>query len=140
MEATIKSRVARCIAMKPTDVFLRKDFENFGSPSRVTRALQELIKEGRIVRIGYGLYAKAKKSSLGENFVPTKPLESLAEQALGRMTIPFTLGSARREYKEGKSSQIPVALIISVGNSRISRKISVGKREVIFERDLVTTN
>jgi len=33
-------------------------------------------KKGKLVKIGYGLYAKAKVSSLTGNIVPVEPLRS----------------------------------------------------------------
>jgi len=50
-----KTRIARSLGIsKKKTVFLRPDFESFGTSTRVTRALQELITEGRIIRVGTG--------------------------------------------------------------------------------------
>ena len=135
MKATTQTRMAMSIASSQSDVFLRDYFDRFGSPSRVTRAIQELIKERRIVRLGYGVYAKARPSSITGNPVPRQPLESLAEQALAALNVKFDLGKARAEYAAGMSTQIPMAVVIRPINSRTKRKISVGSREVIYERN-----
>ena len=135
MKATTQTRMAMSIASSQSDVFLRDYFDRFGSPSRVTRAIQELIKEGRIVRLGYGVYAKARPSSITGNPVFRQPLESLAEQALAALNVKFDFGKARAEYAAGMSTQIPMAVVIRPINSRIKRKIFVGSRGVIYERN-----
>lgn len=38
------------------------------------RVLLALIKKGKLIKIGYGLYAKAKVSSITGNVVPVEPL------------------------------------------------------------------
>lgn len=136
MKASTKTKMAMSISSSQSDVFLRNYFDRFGSPSRVTRALQDLIKEGRIVRLGYGVYAKARPSSITGNPVPRQPLESLAEQALSALGISPNLGRARAEYAAGLTTQIPMACVVSIGRSRIQRKLQLAGREVIYERDL----
>ena len=59
MALSTQTRIARSIGRSRRDVFLRADFANLGSPSRVTRAITELIKKGKLVRLGYGVYAKS---------------------------------------------------------------------------------
>ena len=128
------------IASSRADIFLRSSFDRFGSPSRVTRAIQELIKEGRIVRLGYGVYAKASPSPISGKPIPQKPLESLAEAALEALGVKVQLGRARAEYMAGNTNQIPMSLVVSVGTSRIQRKLQLGKRTVIYEKSLQATN
>lgn len=135
MKTTTKTKMAMSISSSQSDVFLRSYFDRFGSPSRVTRAIQELIKNGKIVRLGYGVYAKARPSSIDGKPVPRKVLESLVEEALTALSVKFELGSARADYAAGRTTQIPTAVIIKPQNSRIQRKISLGSREVIYERN-----
>lgn len=44
------------------NVFLRKDFAELGSYDAVGRALRQMTRTGKLVQIGYGLYAKAEVS------------------------------------------------------------------------------
>jgi hypothetical protein len=66
-------------------VFLRTDFSGLGSEAQLSRALRSLVAEGAIVKIGIGVYAKAKCSALsGEPIAvePTPPgASSLSPQA-----------------------------------------------------------
>jgi len=135
MKPSTKTKIAISIAKSTSDVFLRSEFDRFGTASRVTRAIQELIAEGRLIRLGYGVYAKAKPSSISGNAVTRLPLESLAESALEALGVPSTLGTAREDYSQAKTTQIPMACVIGVGTSRIQRKLALAGRAVIYEKN-----
>jgi len=132
--------MAMSIAGSQTDVFLRSYFDRFGSPSRVTRGLQELIRDGKLTRLGYGVYAKTSPSPISGKPIPKKPLENLAEQTFKALGVRVQLGSSRAKYAAGDTTQIPMALIVSIGSSRIQRKLRLGTREVIYEKDLEATS
>lgn len=140
MKASTKTRMAMSIAGSQTDVFLRSYFDRFGSPSRVTRGLQELIRDGKLTRLGYGVYAKTSPSPISGKPIPKKPLENLAEQTFKALGVRVQLGSSRAKYAAGDTTQIPMALIVSIGSSRIQRKLRLGTREVIYEKDLKATS
>ncbi len=55
----MKQRLLRSIAARSGEVVLRRDLAPFGSPAQVSRALNQLVAEGKLVRIGLGVYAKA---------------------------------------------------------------------------------
>src|SRR5260370_7645784 len=57
----IEQRVAR---NKGEDVFLTREFKKFGGEDQVLRALRSLVDEGRLVRLGYGVYGRAVGSRL----------------------------------------------------------------------------
>jgi hypothetical protein len=129
--------MSRSITLSQREIFLRKDFERLGTPSRVTRALQELLKEGKLVRIGYGIYSKTTPSAISGKPIPRKPLESLVMEALKALEIQSELGKAQKEYSSGATTQIPMSLVVNIGDARFTRKITLGGREVIYERNLV---
>jgi hypothetical protein len=130
---SVKDRLIRSIALRKGEVVLRADFKAMGSPSQVSRAIKELIKAGRIVRLGYGVYAKARPSTLSGKPVPRVSLEELAQEALERLGVPVQLGRAQADYAEGKTTQIPVRTTFNTGQRRISRKITVGNSTVRYE-------
>ena len=131
-----RTRIARSLGIsKKKTVFLRSDFETFGTSTRVTRALQELIKEGRIIRVGRGIYVKARPSSVTGNPVPVEPLETVAHKALAALGVDAQLGSADKAYVGGLTQDVPMEIAIDVGSSRISRRIEFGGREVRLERN-----
>ena len=130
-----KTRIARSLgrSQKKT-VFLRSDFEAFGSSTRVTRALQELIAEGRVVRVGRGIYVKARRSCVTGSAVPVEPLETVAHKALAALGVDAHMGSADEAYVGGDTQDVPMRISIDVGSSRIVRRIEFGGREVKLER------
>ena len=66
------------IARKRGDVFLRADFDDLGGYDQVGRALRKLVREGRLMKVGYGIYARARPSLLDGKPTPTKGLRELA--------------------------------------------------------------
>lgn len=131
-----KTRISRSLGMsKRKTVFLRSDFEPFGTSTRVTRALQELIAEGRIIRVGRGIYVKARPSSVTGNPVPVEPLETVAHKALAALGVDVQLGSNARDYVRGRTQDVPMTVAVDVGSSRVSRRIEFGGREVKLERN-----
>lgn len=135
MSLSIKDRVIRSIANRKGEVVLRTDFEQMGSPSQISRALNEVLESGRLVRLGYGVYAKARISTLTNKPVPRQTLESLAQEALLRLNVDASLGSAQNAYAGGKTTQIPMQATFNTGRRRITRKLTVGSRAVRYEND-----
>ena len=56
---TLETRLLKRIDRKRGDVFLRADFEDLGGYDQVGRALRQLVRDGRLVKVGQGLYARA---------------------------------------------------------------------------------
>lgn len=129
-----RTRIARSLGISKKTVFLRSDFEPFGTSTRVTRAIQELIAEGRIIQAGRGIYVKARPSRVTGNPVPVETLETVAHIALAALGVNVELGSAARAYAEGITQDVPMTLAVDVGSSRVSRRIGLGGREVKFEK------
>lgn len=113
-------------------VLLRKDFSDLGSYHWVGRNLNNLIQKGKLVRIGYGLYAKAKRSALTGEIVPIVPLPTLGKEALKRLGFETFPTEAEVKYEEGSSTQVPTGRSIGV-KDRISRKIGFGDAYISFE-------
>src|SRR3546814_3410828 len=59
--ATIADRIERQIDRSKRNVFLRADFAKLGSYDAVGRALRPVTEAGRLVQIGYGLYARSEE-------------------------------------------------------------------------------
>ena len=94
-----------------------------------------LSERGRLVRIGHGVFAKARMSSLNGKPVPRQPLEVLASETLRRLNIEASGGQAEVEYATGRSTQVPVQTTFNTGQRRISRKLIIGKRSIRYEND-----
>src|SRR6218665_2233545 len=70
---TLQERIESSLSRSEAKVFLRKEFDRFGGYDQVGRALRGIIAKGLLVKAGYGIYVKAKKSSITGNPVPVAP-------------------------------------------------------------------
>lgn len=130
--ATLESRVSKRIARKSANVFLRDDFKDLGDYDQVGRVLKTLANKGKVVRIGYGLYAKAKVSGLTGEVVPVTTLPKLGKEALGRLKIKTAPSTAEIAYSTGRSTQVPTGRLIGV-KGRVSRKIGYKGAYLAYE-------
>lgn len=131
----LENKLKISIARQATDVFLRTDFARFGSEAQVSRALRKLVDDGVIVKLGVGVYAKAKRSALSGMPIPVQPVEILAEQALTRMGVKIYPSRQAQRYNSGKTTQVPAGGVINTGNRRIVRKLGFGKKTVQYENN-----
>lgn len=129
----IVDRIKRSVANRNADVFVRADFMPFGSQAQVGRALTELQSQGVLVKLGVGVYAKAKPSVLSGKPIPIKPLEVLAPEALKKLGVHVDESRQMREYNSGRSTQVPTGVVLSVGKRRIQRKLGFNGKLVQYE-------
>lgn len=81
---TLETRILKRIDRKRGNVFLRGDFDDLGGYDQVGRALRKIVREGQLVRVGQGLYARASRSITSGDPIPARGLATLRE-ALGRV-------------------------------------------------------
>ena len=124
---TLKDRIARRIKRSDRKVFLRSDFRKFAGYDQVGRALRLLVAEGKLMKIGYGLYAKARINPLTE-----KPMldanggfDQVAKEALKRLGVAWDKTDAVRAYEQG-SLQMPMKSEVVILD-RFSRQIGTDK-------------
>jgi hypothetical protein len=126
--------IRRYIVASRSDVFLRTEFAGFGSERQVSRALHTLLDVGLLVRLGVGVYARAKLSSLSGNPIPVRPLTVLAPEVLEKLGLVVFPSKAVQEYNEGRSTQVPRDNVINTGTRRVRRRLSFGKQIIKYER------
>jgi len=111
-----------------------RDFLDLSSGrGQVGRVLTKLVAEGTLIKIGHGLYAKSRKSSLSGKVIPEKSLPDLAKEALGKLGVQVLPSSAENAYNSRKSTQVPTGRVIGV-KGRVSRKIGYDGKYVTFEQ------
>lgn len=98
--------------------------------------MKQLIAEGRLVRIGTGVYAKAAPGPISGIPMARQPLGALAAETFDRLGIPWRLGAAQRRYNERLTTQVPWRTTFDTGRRRISRRLQIGKQVVEHENDL----
>ncbi len=131
----LQERMLRSIKQRTGNVILRADIAKMGSPSQVSEALKALQSQGVLVRIGTGVYAKTRKSSVTGATIPAGSLETLAVETLKKLGVSVSAGSAAAEYNSGRTTQLPGTFVANTGRRRISRKIAVGGRSVKYENN-----
>ena len=130
---TVQERVRHAVVRQAGKVVLRSELSGMGSASRVTKALRALQDIGLLVRIGTGIYAKTRSSSVTGATIPAGSLEALAIEALQKLGVPVTAGSGAKAYNAGETTQLPGQFVVNTGSRRIRRKIEVGGRTLRYE-------
>ncbi|RVU41917.1 conjugal transfer protein [Rheinheimera riviphila] len=132
---SLKQQVEQQIANTGRDVFLRTDFAQLGGYDQVGRALRKLVAEGKLLKIGYGLYAKARISS-----ITGKPMlasvggfKAVSEQALERLGVAWQPSDELVRYNKGETTQVPVNAKVIV-KSRFNRKIYLRNMKLQVEQ------
>jgi hypothetical protein len=131
---SLKSKVSTKISRSKREVFLRSDFESLAGYDQIGRALRQLTSEGFLLKIGYGLYAKARP-----NRITGKPMLSaeggfsqVAEEALSRLGVKWQPSKTVQAYQAG-STQIPANAEVIVLD-RFNRRIGTEKFELQMAR------
>jgi hypothetical protein len=133
---TLRDKIEERIARKPGDVvFLPREFYKLGGRDQVQRALRELTGEGRLVRLGYGVYGRAVVSRLSGKpmLYSSNGFIGAARQALTKLGVKWEPTESERAYNEGRSTQVPVNPVVRV-KGRFSRHLRYGNSELVLER------
>ncbi len=130
---TLETKLLNRIDRKRGDVFLRADFDDLGGYDQVGRVLRQLVRDGRLAKVGYGLYARTRPSLIDGSPTPVRGLRELAAEALARIgfeTVPTRLEQA---YNAGQTTQVPTGRVIGV-RGRVRRRLSYNGVPLSFER------
>lgn len=130
---TPEELIAERIRKSPRNVFLRDDFSKYGTYDRVGRALQRLTRSGKLVQVGYGLYARGQISPFTGKPAPAVGIGRIAREALQRLGKSVDASSWEKAYNSGRSTQVPTGRTVAV-KGRIRRKIGYDGNMVKFER------
>jgi hypothetical protein len=132
---TLQDRVEARIDERRDDVFLPRDFRDLGGVDQVLRALRNLVRNGRLLRLGYGVYGRTETSGLsGRPILAARDgLIGAACQALDKLGVPWAQTEFQRAYNEGRSTQVPVNPAIRV-KGRFARRLRYLDAELRLER------
>jgi hypothetical protein len=111
---SLKFRVLDCIQKISGDIILRKDIQEMGSPRQISRCFKDLVEMGKLVKIGYGIYAKAYISENLNKPVIQGGFGQACKEALTKLGVKWEPGSAEQAYNAGLSTQVPVRTIIQL--------------------------
>ena len=113
-----------------------REFLDLGGERQVLRARRALTKEGKLIRLGYGTYARAEFSPLtqkpmlaGDGFGP------VSRRVFDKLKVSWAPATAERACNEGRSTQVPMTPRVRLSpRSRFSRKLRYNTMELTFER------
>jgi hypothetical protein len=129
---TLEALVSKRIDRKRGDVFLRADFADLGGHDQVGRVLLQFVRQGKLLKIGSGLYTRTQPSTLDGAPTPVKGLRALADEAVRRLGVQTAPTHLERSYSAGTSMQIPAGRHIAVAK-RIRREIGYNGVTISFE-------
>jgi hypothetical protein len=130
---TLETRILKRMERKRGDVFLRADFGDLGGYDQVGRVLRKIVREGQLVRVGQGLYARAVPAPSDGRPIPNKGFRAMASEALERLGVGTGLTRLEQAYNAGRTTQVPSGRVVAV-NKRVRRKIGYDGIFVGFER------
>lgn len=132
---SLRRKIEIRIEQSADSVFLPREFAHLGGEDQVLRAPRELTRQGRLVRLGYGVYGRAVTSRLfGQPMLySANGFLGAAREALTKLGVPWEPTAAEVAYNEGCSTQIPVIPIVRV-KGRFSRRLRDGELELQVER------
>jgi len=128
---TLPCKVAFRIKKSRADAFIPSDFSDLAGYDQILRVLRNLVRTRKLVKIGRGIYAKARITENGD-VRPTKFIGDLARQALKKYGVKTGNSYYWNAYNADASTQIPTGRVIAV-SKRVRRKISYNGYSVSFE-------
>jgi hypothetical protein len=94
------------------------------------------VRDGRLVRLGYGVYGRAETSHLsGEPMLAAAGgFIAAARQSLDKLGVPWEPTEAQNAYNTGRSTQVPINPAVRLRNSRFVRHLTYQDTELHLER------
>lgn len=103
-------------------VVLRAELAPLGSASQVSQALKTLQRDGELLRLGAGVYAKARRDESTHEVAPVVDAETLGREVAHKLKAKVIDGG------DG-------TLVLDTGNRRVSRKLALGHGAVHYVND-----
>lgn len=132
---SLKSQVEAKLRKSRRNVFLREDFGTLGDYDQIGRAMRGLVRDGKLMKIGYGVYAKARPNCFTGKPMLAAPggFDQVAKEALKRLGVVFQVSEAEKAYQSG-STQIPANTSVTI-LGRFARVIKAG----VFNLEVLST-
>ncbi len=107
-------------------VIMRHELSRLASPSHLSAGLSQLVYEGRLVRLGEGLYAKSRPDQDGRGQLLVGAVD-LVREVFAKLGIPIQ--TVKQDMDDGR----PV-LWVDAGNRRVERKLEIAGMVVRYMR------
>lgn len=124
MGSTMKlaDRMRQSIRRRSGHVVLRTELAPLGSASQVSEALKALQRDGELLRLGAGVYAKARRDETSHEVTPVVDAETLGREVALKLKAQVAEGAER-------------ARVLDTGGRRVSRKLTLGQKAVRYVND-----
>jgi hypothetical protein len=134
-KTTLRDKIESRINNRQEDVFLSREFYDLGGQDQVLRSLRYLVRDGKLIKIGYGIYCKAKISCLTGKPMIYCPdgFIGASRQALNKLGVQWSPSDAEIAYNEHRSTQIPINNVLKI-KGRFSRKLQYKNKELVIEK------
>jgi hypothetical protein len=134
-KSSLKFQVLDRIQQIAGNVVLREEIEDMGSSRQISRCVNDLVDMGELVKIGYGVYAKAYVSEYINRPVIKGGFDQVCKEALTKLGVAWMPGSAEQAYNAGRSTQVPVRTVVQL-KSRYRGHLNYGNRNLIVEKGI----
>lgn len=132
---TLRQRIEARIAKRHDAAFLTREFLDLGGERQVLRALRALTEAGKLIRLGYGAYARAEISPVTRQpMLAGDGFSAVSREVMDKLKVPWEPTDAERAYNEGRSTQVPMTPRVRLRGSRFSRKLGYKGMELTIER------
>lgn len=115
----LADRMRQSIRRRTGHVVLRSELAPLGSASQVSEALKMLQRDGELLRLGAGVYAKARRDESTNEVKPVVDVETLGREVALKLKAHVAAGA------EG-------TLVLDTGDRRVSRKLALGRSAVQY--------
>ena len=132
---SLQSKIESRIAQSREYVFLTREFTDLSGRRQVLRALRKIVAEGRLVRLGCGVYGLAFTSGMSDRPMLFHPHGFLgaARTALTKLGVAWEPTEQEIAFREGRSTEVPAIPAVRI-RRRFSRRLSFGRTALVVER------
>lgn len=119
---TLANRMRQSLRRRSSPVVLRAELAPLGSASQVSQALKALQRDGELLRLGAGVYAKAHRDESTHKVTPVVDVETLGREVAHKL---------KAQVVDGRDG----TLVLDTGDRRVCRKLALGQGAVRYVND-----
>lgn len=127
IEKQILSKVKKA---KRASLYFTENFLSAGNTKAVSKALERLAKEGELLRVATGIYARPEIDPVIGPVTPS--IEAIAKAIAKRDKARIVPTGVYALNKLGLSTQVPLNVVYLTDGA--ARKVKIGKRTIAFKR------
>ena len=132
----IKNKIQIKVKRSKRSVFLRSDFKDIAGYEQVGRTLRLMVASGELIKIGYGLYVRARLNRISQKPMPDNPggADGVLIEAMDRLGKDYKFDDLSISNMQGVSTQIPAKINVTPTSSLFTRKIEIGTQGINVAR------